>query len=74
MGRACNITIILNYKHFLILLKVIAFIGGVIPEKIKEEICGIVMSIRKEQSYLQVWIRNSKDTDLIKEIEYFLFH
>ena len=47
----------------------IAFIGGLFPEKIREELCGIVVSVRRELTYLQVWIRNSQDAEIIKEIE-----
>jgi translation initiation factor 4E len=47
---------------------VMAIISGVLPEKIKEEINGVVVSIRKEFNILQVWFK-TYNNDNAKEIE-----
>jgi len=47
----------------------LAFIGNIFPENIRDEICGIVVSVRKEFNLLQLWVRNSSNSDLILEIE-----
>jgi translation initiation factor 4E len=47
---------------------VMALIGGVLPQKIKEEVNGVVVSIRKEFNILQIWFK-SYNSDISKEIE-----
>ncbi len=47
---------------------VLALIGGVLPNIIKDEISGIVISIRKEYNILQVWFKNY-NPGVITEIE-----
>ena len=49
---------------------ILAFIGNIFPENVRDEICGIVVSVRKEFNLLQLWIRNSSNSELILEIEY----
>jgi hypothetical protein len=39
----------------------------VIPQK--DEICGIVVSIRKEFNIIQVWIRNFGNKNVVNEVE-----
>jgi translation initiation factor 4E len=47
---------------------ILALIGGVLPENIKEEISGIVISVRKEFNILQIWFRNYQ-TNIITDLE-----
>lgn len=47
---------------------IMAIIGGVLPESAKEEINGVVVSIRKECNILQVWFKNYNPT-VIGELE-----
>jgi translation initiation factor 4E len=47
---------------------VLALIGGVLPQLIKDEVNGVVVSIRKEYNILQLWFRNYNQT-IISEIE-----
>ena len=47
---------------------ILALIGGVLPNNVKEEISGVVVSVRKEFNLLQVWFRDYNLT-LITEIE-----
>ncbi len=47
---------------------VLALIGGVLPQIVKEEINGVVVSIRKEFNILQIWFRNYNQ-NVITEIE-----
>lgn len=37
---------------------VLALIGGVLPPNIKEELNGVVVSIRKDCNILQLWFKN----------------
>ena len=47
---------------------VLAMIGGVLPANIKDDINGVVVSIRKEYNILQVWFKNW-NSNTITEIE-----
>jgi translation initiation factor 4E len=47
---------------------VLAMIGGVLPANVKDEINGVVVSIRKEYNILQVWFKNWNSNN-ITEIE-----
>jgi translation initiation factor 4E len=47
---------------------VLAMIGGVLPQAVKEDINGVVVSIRKEYNILQIWFKNWNPT-VIAEIE-----
>ena len=47
---------------------VLALIGGVLPQIVKDEINGVVVSIRKEFNILQLWFRNYNQ-NVICEIE-----
>jgi translation initiation factor 4E len=47
---------------------VLAMIGGVLPPIVKDEINGIVVSIRKEFNILQIWFKNW-NPNTISEIE-----
>ena len=47
---------------------VLAMIGGVLPANIKDDINGVVVSIRKEYNILQVWFKNWNSNN-ITEIE-----
>ena len=54
---------------------VLALIGGVLPNNIKEEISGIVVSVRKEFNILQIWFKNYQPnviTDLEQSLKEFL--
>jgi hypothetical protein len=51
---------------------VLAMIGGVLPQVVKEEVSGVVVSIRKEYNILQIWFKNYNQ-GVITEIEYFIF-
>jgi hypothetical protein len=51
---------------------VIAMIGGVFPDNLKEEISGIIVSIRKDHNVIQLWFKNYNQT-YINEIEYIIF-
>jgi translation initiation factor 4E len=37
---------------------ILAMIGGVLPPTVKDEINGVVVSIRKEFNILQIWFKN----------------
>jgi translation initiation factor 4E len=47
---------------------VLALIGGVLPQVVKDEINGAVVSIRKEYNILQVWFKNWNPS-VIAELE-----
>lgn len=47
---------------------VLALIGGVLPTNLKEEINGVVVSIRKDSNILQLWFKNYNN-QIIGEIE-----
>jgi translation initiation factor 4E len=47
---------------------VLALIGGVLPAVVKDEINGVVVSIRKEFNILQIWFKNYNQ-NVISEIE-----
>ncbi len=47
---------------------ILALIGGVLSPTVKEEINGVVVSIRKEFNILQVWFKNWNPT-VISELE-----
>jgi len=47
---------------------VLAMIGGVLSQLVKEEVSGVVVSIRKEYNILQVWFKNYNQ-NVITEIE-----
>ena len=47
---------------------VLALIGGMLPQIVKEEINGVVVSIRKEFNILQLWFKNYSP-NVINEIE-----
>ena len=47
---------------------VLAMIGGVLPANVKDDINGVVVSIRKEYNILQVWFKNW-NSNTITEIE-----
>jgi translation initiation factor 4E len=47
---------------------VLAMIGGVLPQIFKDEVSGVVISIRKELNILQVWFKNYNQ-NVITEIE-----
>jgi len=47
---------------------VLALIGGILPQIVKEEINGVVVSIRKEFNILQLWFKNYSP-NVINEIE-----
>lgn len=47
---------------------ILALIGGVLPNNVKEEVNGIVISVRKEFNILQIWFRNYQQ-NVISEIE-----
>jgi translation initiation factor 4E len=50
---------------------VLAMIGGVLSQLVKEEVSGVVVSIRKEYNILQVWFKNYNQ-NVITEIEYLI--
>ena len=39
-------------------------IGGTLPEKIKEEINGLVLSIRKDYNFIQVWFKTYEKNNI----------
>lgn len=47
---------------------VLALIGGVLPQIVKDEINGVVVSIRKEFNILQLWFKDYNQNVII-EIE-----
>ena len=47
---------------------ILALIGGVLPANVKDEISGIVISVRKEFNILQIWFGNYQQ-DVITDIE-----
>lgn len=47
---------------------ILALIGGVLPSSVKEEISGVVVSIRKEFNLLQVWFK-TYNTAVISDLE-----
>ena len=47
---------------------ILALIGGVLPNNVKEEISGIVISVRKEFNILQIWFGNYQN-NIITDIE-----
>lgn len=47
---------------------VLALIGGVLSNTCKDEISGVVVSIRKEYNILQIWFKNWNST-VITELE-----
>ena len=44
-------------------------IGGVLPQHIKDEVNGIVVSIRKEYNVIQVWVKDFSNVNTLKEVE-----
>jgi translation initiation factor 4E len=48
---------------------ILSIIGGVLPQIFKDEVNGVVVSIRKEYNILQIWFRNYQQ-NTITEIEY----
>ena len=47
---------------------ILAVIGGILPTAVKEEINGVVVSIRKEFTLLQIWFK-SFNQSITSEIE-----
>lgn len=47
---------------------ILALIGGILPQSVKEEISGIVISVRKEFNILQIWFGNY-NSSIISDIE-----
>ncbi len=47
---------------------ILALIGGVLPSNVKEEISGVVVSVRKEFNLLQIWFKNYTP-NVISDIE-----
>jgi len=47
---------------------ILALIGGVLPTNVKEEISGVVVSVRKEFNLLQIWFKNYAP-NIISDIE-----
>ena len=47
---------------------ILALIGGVFPQNVKEEISGVVVSVRKEFNLLQIWFKNYTP-NVISEVE-----
>jgi translation initiation factor 4E len=47
---------------------ILALIGGVLPQTAKDEINGVVISIRKEFNLLQVWFKTYQP-NVISELE-----
>jgi len=47
---------------------ILALIGGVLPKNVKEEISGIVISVRREFNILQIWFGNFQN-NIIMDIE-----
>lgn len=47
---------------------ILALIGGVLPQNVKEEISGVVVSVRKEFNLLQIWFKNYT-TNVISDVE-----
>ncbi len=47
---------------------ILALIGGVLPQAVKDEINGVVVSIRKEYNILQVWFK-TWNQNFISELE-----
>ena len=44
-------------------------IGGISPQNLKEEINGIVVSIRKEYNIIQIWLKDFSNITVILELE-----
>lgn len=44
-------------------------IGGIYPQNLKEEINGIVVSIRKEYNIIQIWLKDFSNITVILELE-----
>ncbi len=56
--------------YFHLIFKILLFIGGTLPDKIKEEVNGIVVSVRREFNIIQIWFRNYKDNAALYDLEY----
>lgn len=52
---------------------VLAIIGGVLPANVKEDLNGVVVSIRKEFNILQIWFNNF-NSNTAGEIEYLVIN
>ena len=50
-------------------MQILLFIGGTLPENIKSELNGIVVSVRKEFNIIQIWFRNYRDNGLLFDLE-----
>lgn len=48
---------------------ILAMIGGVLPQTVKDEINGVVVSIRKEYNILQIWFKTF-NSSVVSELEY----
>jgi translation initiation factor 4E len=48
---------------------ILAVIGGVLPQVFKDEVNGVVVSIRKEYNVLQIWFKSYTAT-IISDLEY----
>ena len=60
-----------NYTSIIWEELIFAFIGGNLPDNIKNEINGILISSKKEFNVLQIWFREY-NFKIIKEIQYFI--
>ena len=65
-----NIT---KYNIIINLSQILLFIGGTLPDNIKEEVNGIVVSVRREFNIIQVWFRNYKENAVLYDLEYILY-
>jgi translation initiation factor 4E len=50
---------------------ILAIIGGTMPNIAKEEINGVLVSIRKDYNLLQIWFRTYQP-NVISELEYIM--
>jgi hypothetical protein len=46
-----------------------SLIGGIYPQHLKEEINGIVVSIRKEYNIIQIWLKDFSNPSILQELE-----
>ena len=46
-----------------------AFIGDVFPENVKEELTGVIVSIKEKFNVIQIWIRDYSDKKLVENVK-----
>lgn len=67
-GGKINIKLRKDYTTIIWEEMIFALIGGVLPQGVKENVNGVVVSSREEYNVLQIWFKNYT-TNLVTELE-----